>query len=285
MSQSLQEKLGDVVVDGKRLETLWLEPREAAAATIVMLHEGLGSIASWKDFPHKLAARTGCGMLVYSRYGHGGSENLAEKRPVEFMHHEGEVVLRELLDKLGITRPILLGHSDGGSIALIFAAQYPEHARALILEAPHVFVEELSIASIAAAKVAFEITDFRAKLGRYHAHVDATFWGWNDIWLEPQFRSWNIESYLDSIRCPVLCIQGEEDEYGTPAQVEAIRARIPQTELLMLPNCKHSPHRDQQAATLEKMAEFVARIKEGPQLCPDPILKPIAERSLLTPES
>lgn len=276
MTQTLQERLNEIVVDGKRIETLRLEPNDAAAVTIVMLHEGLGSIALWRDFPHKLAMRTGCGVQVYSRYGHGGSEKLTEKRPVEFMHHEGEVVLPELLDKLGITRPILLGHSDGGSIALIFASKYPERARALILEAPHVFVEDLSVASIAAAKVRYATSDLRGRLGCYHAHVDATFWGWNDIWLEPDFRSWNIESCLDSIRCPVLCIQGEEDEYGTPAQVESIRARVPATEILMLPNCKHSPHRDQQAATLEKMAEFVARIKEGPQIYTDnaaPILK------------
>jgi pimeloyl-ACP methyl ester carboxylesterase len=264
MSQDLKEKRGEVVADGKRLETLWLEPREVRAATIVMLHEGLGSIAMWRDFPHALAARTRCGVLVYSRYGHGGSEKLAEKRGVEFMHHEGEVVLPELLEKLGIARPIVLGHSDGGSIALIFAGKYPERARALILEAPHVFVEDLSVASITAAKVRYETTDLRGRLGCYHAHGDATFWGWNDIWLDPQFRAWNIESYLDSIRCPVLCIQGEEDEYGTPAQVEAIRGRVWATEVVMLPNCAHSPHRDQRDATLEKMAEFVKRVtREG----------------------
>jgi len=263
MDTVFESKLADVVVDRKRLETMWLQPREASAPVIVMLHEGLGSIVLWKDFPHKLAASTGCGVLVYSRYGHGGSDKLAEKRPVEFMHREGEVVLPELLDKLGIDTPILLGHSDGGSISLIFAGKYPQRARALILEAPHVFVEDLSVASITAAKVSFETTDLRARLGCYHADVDATFWGWNDIWLDPRFRSWNIEAYLDSIRCPVLCIQGEEDEYGTPAQVEAIRARVPGTEILMLPNCKHSPHRDKQDATLEKMVEFVEQVKTG----------------------
>jgi len=269
MNPALQERIGEVVVDGKRLETLSLEPRDASAATIVMLHEGLGSMALWKDFPHQLATRTGCGVLVYSRYGHGNSEKLTEKRPVEFMHHEGELVLPELLDKLGIARPILLGHSDGGSIALIFAGKYPEGARALILEAPHVFVEDLSVASIAEAKIRFETTDLRRRLGCYHAHVDETFWGWNDIWLDPRFRAWNIEPYLDSIRCPVLCIQGEEDEYGTPAQVEAIRAQIPWTEIVMLADCKHSPHRDQPAATLEKMLEFVAKIKSEPRVRTD----------------
>jgi pimeloyl-ACP methyl ester carboxylesterase len=263
MNPTLESEYEEVVVGGKRLKTLWLEPRDAAAPTIVMLHEGLGSIALWKDFPHKLAARTGCSVLAYSRYGHGNSDKLAEKRPVEFMHYEGEVVLPELLDKLRIERPILLGHSDGGSIALILAGKYPERVGALILAAPHVFVEDLSVASIAAAKVSFEATDFRSKLGRYHAHVDETFWGWNNIWLDPRFRSWNIESLLDTIRCPILCIQGEEDEYGTPTQVEAIRAHVPGTEILMLRNCRHSPHRDQQVATLEKTAEFVATIAEA----------------------
>jgi len=257
MISELQQRFGEVVVDGKRLETLWIEPHAAAVTTIVMLHEGLGSIALWKDFPQRLAARTGCRVLVYSRYGHGNSEKLAEKRPVEFMHHEGEVVLPELLAKLEIEQPILLGHSDGGSIALIFAGRYPGRAKALILEAPHVFVEDLSVTSIAAAKVAFETTNFRTKLGIYHSEVDATFWGWNDIWLDPRFRLWSIESYLGSVRCPVLCIQGEEDEYGTPAQVEAIAARVPGAEVVMLANCTHSPHHDQREATLKKMAEFV----------------------------
>ena len=254
---------GEVLVDGKRLETLWLPPQESARATIVMLHEGLGSIALWKDFPQRLAAGTGCGVLVYSRYGHGNSDKLLAKRPVSFMHHEGEVVLPELLEKLRIVRPVLLGHSDGGSIALIFAGKYPDASRALILEAPHVFVEELSVTSITQAKVNYQTTDFRQKLARYHAHVDATFWGWNGIWLDPEFRLWNIEEYLPGIRCPVLCIQGEQDEYGTMAQLQAIQARVPCTEIVMLPNCKHSAHRDQAEKTLELMAEFVARTVTG----------------------
>jgi pimeloyl-ACP methyl ester carboxylesterase len=249
-----------VVAGGKRLETLWIEPQQPGQPTIVMLHEGLGSVALWKDFPQKLASRTGCGVLVYSRYGLGNSDPLLEKRPVEFMHHEGEVVLPELLDKLEICQPILLGHSDGGSIAIIFAGKYPDAVRALILEAPHVFVEDLSIASIAQAKVAYETTDLASRLGRYHANVDATFWGWNDIWLDPAFRSWNIEEYLPAIRCPVLCIQGEDDEYGTIAQVRAIEAAVPGTEVVMLAECKHSPHRDQTEKTLESMAGFVARV-------------------------
>jgi pimeloyl-ACP methyl ester carboxylesterase len=258
----LHDQRGEVVVDGKRLETLSINPEQTDQPAIVMLHEGLGSIALWKDFPQRLAAGTGCRVLVYSRYGHGASDKLTEKRPVEFMHHEGEVVLPELLDKLGIAYPILLGHSDGGSISLIFAGKYPDRPRALMLEAPHVFVEDLSVASITQAKVNYQTTDFPQKLGRYHQHVDATFWGWNEVWLDPEFRAWNIEEYLPAIRCPILCIQGQEDEYGTVAQVKAIRARIPGTEILMLPNCKHSPHRDQPQATLVKIAEFVARVRK-----------------------
>ena len=254
---------GEIVVDGKRLETLWVEPYRAVGPTIVMLHEGLGSIALWKDFPHRLAERSSSRVLVYSRYGHGSSEKLAEKRPVSFMHREGEVVLPELLDKLQIKHPILLGHSDGGSIALIFAGKYPEAVRALILEAPHVFVEDLSFASITQAKVTYLTTDFAQKLARYHAQVDNTFWGWNDIWLNPEFRAWNIEEYLPRTTCPVLCIQGEQDEYGTKAQVDAIATRVPGTEIVMLADCRHSPHRDQRDKTLQVIADFVARIKQS----------------------
>lgn len=251
----------EVVVDGKRLETMLIEAADSTQPLIVMLHEGLGSIALWKDFPAQLAGRTGCGVLVYSRYGLGNSERLMEKRAVRFMHHEGEVVLPELLEKLNIQRPVLLGHSDGGSIALIFAGRYPDALSGLMLEAPHVFVEDLSVASIAQAKVSYETTDFRQKLARYHVHVDETFWGWNDIWLDPEFRAWNIEEYLPSITCSVLCIQGLQDEYGTVAQVEAIKATTPQTEVVMLANCRHSPHRDQPEKTLELMADFVRGLK------------------------
>ena len=265
MNQQLVQKFGEVIVDGKRLGTAWIALRDAGAATIVLLHEGLGSIALWKEFPQLLAERTGCGVLVYSRYGHGESERLAEKRSIDFMHREGEVVLPELLDKLNIAQPILLGHSDGGSMALIFAGRYPDRPRALILEAPHVFVEDLSVTSITEAKLRYETMDLRRRLGCYHEHVDSTFWGWNDIWLDPRFRSWNIESYLGTIRCPILCIQGEQDEYGTLAQLQAIQAQVPQTEILMLPDCGHSPHREQPEATLERMARFVARVAGGEQ--------------------
>jgi pimeloyl-ACP methyl ester carboxylesterase len=269
MIPTVESKFADIVVDGKRLETLWLKAGDASTPTIVMLHEGLGSVALWRDFPSALATRTGCGVLVYSRYGHGNSDKQSDKRPISFMQHEAEAVLPELLDKLGVSQPILLGHSDGGSIALIFAGRYPERVRALILEAPHVFVEDLSVASITETKSKFQNSDLRARLGCYHAHVDAMFWAWNDVWLDSDFRSWNIEAFLDTIRCPVLCIQGEDDEYGTRAQLQAIVARVPNTEIVMLPSCGHSPHRDQRAATLETVARFVERIRREPRMNTD----------------
>jgi pimeloyl-ACP methyl ester carboxylesterase len=253
-------------VDGHRLETLWIPAAAPERPPIVMLHEGLGSVAHWRDFPARLAARTRCGVLVYSRYGYGNSDRLAEQRTVDYMHLEAEVALPALLAQLGIWRPVLLGHSDGASIALIFAGKFPDAARALILEAPHVFVEDVSIDSIAKARTVYQTTDLPSKLGRYHAHPDETFWGWNDIWLDPRFRSWDIEEYLAAIHCPVLLIQGEDDEYGTTRQLDAIRARIPQAEVLLLANCKHAPHRDQPDATLDRMANFIASLDPGPLL-------------------
>jgi pimeloyl-ACP methyl ester carboxylesterase len=227
---------------------------------IVMLHEGLGSIAMWKDFPEQLARATGCGLLVYSRSGHGRSERIGEKRSVDFMHHEAKVVLPELLRQFEILQPILLGHSDGGSIALIYAGTWPDRVRALVLEAPHVFVEDLGIRSITAIRKLYVSSDLPKKLARYHDHVDETFRGWNDIWLDPQFRGWNIEEYLTTITCPTFVIQGENDEYGTLAQVEAIQRRVPAMRTLILPDCGHSPHRDQPSLTLGAISKFIATL-------------------------
>lgn len=249
----------DVTIEARRLETLFYPPAQSQS-TIVMLHEGLGSLAMWKDFPHQLALATGCGVLLYSRYGHGKSERLAEKRSVDFMHHEAKVVLPELLRHFAIEHPILLGHSDGASIALIYAGTWPARVRALILEAPHVFVEDLSIRSIAAIRTLYESTGLPQKLARYHDHVNETFRGWNDIWLDPNFRNWNIEEYLAPITCPVLVIQGENDEYGTLAQVQAIQRRIPATQTKILSNCGHSPHRDQPAATVAAITKFISQL-------------------------
>jgi pimeloyl-ACP methyl ester carboxylesterase len=255
-------------VNGKRLETLRYRPA-GAKTTVVMLHEGLGSIAMWKDFPARIARATGCGVLVYSRYGHGKSERLAEKRSVDFMHHEAKVVLPELLRLFEIERPILLGHSDGASIALIYAGTWPGRVRALILEAPHVFVEDLGIRSIAAIRKLYESSDLPKKLARYHDYADETFRGWNYIWLDPQFLGWNIEEYLAAISCPTLVIQGENDEYGTLAQLEAIQRRVPATQSLILPGCGHSPHRDQPSLTLDAISKFVATLWMGGLAHPD----------------
>ena len=250
-----------LTIDGKRLETVRYPPaRVGADATIVMLHEGLGSIAMWKDFPEQVAEVTGCSVLVYSRYGHGKSERLAEKRAANFMHHEATVVLPELLAKIGITRPILLGHSDGGSIALIYAGTWPEQVCGLVLEAPHVFVEEFGLRSTVAIRKLYESTDLPQKLSRYHEHANEMFRGWNDIWLDPQFREWNIEGFLGAVSCPTLVIQGENDEYGTLAHVEAIQRGVSGAQALIFPRCGHSPHRDQPELTLDAIFKFVAAL-------------------------
>jgi pimeloyl-ACP methyl ester carboxylesterase len=253
---------------GHRLNYEWIGPGPADAPTLVFLHEGLGSVAMWRDFPATVAAATGMGALVYSRYGYGKSDVLREARKVDYMHGEAFVALPELLTALGVRAPILIGHSDGGSLALLYGGSVAQRRAgkgkdgpaplALITMAAHVFVEQLSVDSIAGAKTAYETTDLPKRLGRYHDDVDKTFWGWNDIWLLPAFFHWNIEEYLPAIACPVLAMQGEDDEYGTVKQVEAIRdqAGAP-VNVAMLPRCKHSPHRDQPALTIEIITSFI----------------------------
>jgi pimeloyl-ACP methyl ester carboxylesterase len=245
-------------VQGHSLEVQRIAGRSPGAAELVFLHEGLGSVSLWKDFPERVGEATGCPVTVYSRYGSGNSDVLTEPRSVTYMHDEALQVLPDLLALLHIENPILIGHSDGGSIALIYAGAH-DHVRGLVLLAPHVFVEDLSVASIAGAKVKFETTDLREKLGRHHRDAARTFWGWNDIWLHPDFRGWNIEEYLLRITCPTLAIQGLDDEYGTMAQVQAIarQARGP-VEVLTLAECRHSPHRDQPDAVIGQSASFVA---------------------------
>src|SRR5262249_30934583 len=228
-------------VDGQRLEIERIGVTRARAPTLVFLHEGLGSVALWRDFPAKLAARTGAPTLVCARRGYGKSERLAASRRPDYMHHEALVVLPALLRKLGIADPVLIGHSDGASIALIHAGSGRWPVRALVLEAPHVFVEDVAVASIEQAETPYRTTDLGERLARYHDDADHAFWGWNDIWLDPGFRSWNIEAYLPGVRCPVLAIQGADDEYGTLAQLDAIeRAVSGPFERLVLPSCKHS---------------------------------------------
>lgn len=244
-------------VQGHRLEVVRIAATAPSAPELVFLHEGLGSVSHWKDFPARVAAATGCGATVYSRYGSGQSDVLAEPRPVSYMHDEALKALSDLLARLEIKNPILVGHSDGASIAIIYAGAH-DALRGLVLLAPHVFVEDLSVASIADAKVSFETTNLPEKLARHHRDAVRTFWGWNNIWLHPEFRSWNIEEYLPRITCPVLVIQGLEDQYGTMKQVEAISAQCAgPVETLLLPDCRHSPQRDQPEGTLEAIAKFV----------------------------
>lgn len=245
-----------VEAGGHRLEIKRIEG-SAGMPTLIFLHEGLGSLAMWRDFPDRVAAATGAPVLIYSRYGYGKSDALAGARAVEYMHHEALEVLPPLRGALGLDDVVLLGHSDGASIALIHAGAGRWPVRGLILEAPHVFVEDISIASIAAAKRAYETTDLPQRLGRYHDDVDSAFWGWNRIWLDPAFRAWNIEHFLPGVRCPTLAIQGAGDEYGTKAQLDAIaRGVAGPFEQVVLAECGHAPHRDQPAATLATMARW-----------------------------
>jgi len=249
----------DVAVDGVRLETATLAGDPARAA-IVLLHEGLGSVSLWRDVPQRLRARTGRTVVAYSRRGYGGSDPLDAKREPSFMHVEATRVLPALLRELRLERPIVFGHSDGASIALLFAGAFPDALSGLILEAPHVFVEDLSVRSIETARRAYETTDLRAKLARHHADVDGAFYGWNDVWLDPRFRDWNIEDAASAVRVPLLLIQGENDEYGTLAQIDAIAARAPQADILVVSGAGHSPHRDDPDLIVERVGDFVDRL-------------------------
>jgi len=253
---------------GRRLEYKWAGVARDGAPTLVFMHEGLGSVSLWKDFPADVAAATGCPALVYSRWGHGKSEPIPEPREVGYMHDEALDSLPELLTKLEIRDPILVGHSDGASIALVYTGSEAERRGgpqplALILEAPHVFVEEISVTSIAQIGEEYRSlgSEMPEKLRRHHADPDGLFRRWNDIWLHPDFLHWNIEQYLSHVRCPILVIQGEDDEYGSRRQVDAIAEQAAgPVEVLMLPECRHSPHRDQRERTLEAMTGFIRRV-------------------------
>jgi len=279
-----------IKIAAKQLEYVWHGRPPAEAPTLVFLHEGLGCVAMWRDFPERLAVETGCGALVYSRAGYGKSDPIALPRPVRFMHDEGLLTLPQVLSAFAIREAILVGHSDGGSIALIHAGaegkkkfhyedtkgtktsesnRSKEDAfltrtliRGLILEAPHVFVEEIGLESIRSISGEYASGKLKQPLARYHGeNVDATFWGWSDVWLNPEFRDWNIEEYLPQINVPVLLIQGADDRYGTREQVRKVEAgcRGP-VRTLMLPDCAHTPHLEQPERTLEAMKDFVAEV-------------------------
>lgn len=245
-----------------RIEHQWLG--EGGEPLIVFLHEGLGSLAMWRDFPARLCAAVGARGLVYSRPGYGRStpRDPEEAWDLDFMHRQAHEVLPALLKALRVEEaPWLFGHSDGGSIALLYAARFA--LRGAIVLAPHIVVEDLSVESIAQAKVAYESTDLKQRLAKYHDDPDSAFWGWNRIWLHPPFKQWSIEDEIASIGCPLLAVQGLDDEYGTLEQIRGIARRVPHTELLELPDCGHSPHKDQPARLIEAAATFIQRHIEG----------------------
>ncbi len=247
---------------GAALEAAWWGPAPDAAPTLVLLHEGLGSVALWWDLPARLVEATGWGVLAYSRAGYGQSDPVPVPRPLTYMHDEAMTALPAVLDAAGVRRAVLLGHSDGASIALMYAGGRQDFRIAgLVLIAPHVMVEEQTIAGIAAARDAYAHGDLRARLARFHDDVDGAFWGWNRAWLDPAFRSWRIDDCAAFVRVPILLIQGEADEYGTPAQLQAIEAAAYcPVETLMVPGARHAPHVTHPSTVLRAVAQFVGRV-------------------------
>ncbi len=242
------------------IELQWVGVNDPQVPVMVFLHEGLGSVALWKDFPDQLCRTMGLRGLVYSRPGYGRStpRDANERWGMDFMHRQAFEVLPAVLRALDIDHPWLFGHSDGGSISLLYASQYSERCAGAIVVAPHIFVEDISIASIETARDAYLHDGLREKLARYHDDVDSAFFGWNDAWLSPAFRDWSIVTELATIRCPLLAVQGEHDEYGTMEQVLGIQRKLPATIVLPLPDCGHSPHRDQPHRLTEAVQAFVA---------------------------
>ena len=254
---------GVVGVADAELEYRMIGPRPGEAPTIVLLHEGLGCVSLWKDFPDRLAAATGLGVFVYSRKGYGRSSPYEVPWPLTYMHDEANMVLPALLDAIGFRDGVLFGHSDGASIAAIYAgATRDPRLRGLVLMAPHFFTEDAGIASIAAAKVAYETTDLRDRLAVHHGdNVDCAFWGWNRAWLDPDFRHWDIQEFLPRVTVPVLIVQGEDDQYGTADQIAAAQNKCAgRVCVALLPDCGHSPHRDQAEPTLDTAAAFISRL-------------------------
>jgi len=228
--------------------------------SLVFLHEGLGSIDLWRSYPAEVAGATDERAVVYSRFGHGWSDIQREPRSVEFMHHEAFVVLPELIEAVGVVNPILVGHSDGASIALLHASQH--RVGAMVLLAPHVFTEPSGLAEIRTAAARFESTDLVERMAKYHRDPATTFNAWKNVWLDPDFESWNIESVLPDVTCPVLVIQGEGDEYGTMAQIDAIVRQLGGAmDQLLLSDCRHSPHLDRPAATTDATSRFIRDVR------------------------
>jgi len=261
---------GFLDIGGAQLEYSMIGPAPGDAPTLVLLHEGLGSAALWGDFPQKLATATGTGVFAYSRAGYGASSPASLPRPVDYMHTEALTVLPKLLDAIGFRRGLLVGHSDGASIAAIYAGGVQDHRiRGLALIAPHFIVEDISVQSIAEIKIAYETTGLRAKLKRWHRDVDNAFYGWNDSWLNPKFRDWDISEYLAYIRVPVAIVQGADDQYGTIRQIEIAREECYcPVDASIITGAGHSPHREAPEATLDAIAEFarcILQVHEGAQ--------------------
>jgi pimeloyl-ACP methyl ester carboxylesterase len=252
----------DILVAGRRIEVLAQRPSVPARPWVVFLHEGLGSATHWRDFPARVAARAGCGTLVYSRLGYGGSEARPRPWPAAFLEEEATVTLPALLAAFTIDRPVLYGHSDGGSIALMHAATFPGVARGVVAEAAHVMVEDAGPAGITAMRREFLEGDLRARLQKYHGdRVDDTVNGWSETWLRGDVRDWDIRPLLPAITAPVLVIQGRDDEYGTLAQVDEISNGVSgPVERLVLGGCGHSPHRDQADTVLDAVAQFIRQV-------------------------
>jgi len=257
-------ELERVEIDGCELEYLWCrETVDPFQRTVVFLHEGLGCVQSWGDFPQLLAASTGLAVLAYSRAGYGGSGSTSTSRPPDWMHHEALVVLPALLEKFEIESYILIGHSDGASIGIIYAGSKRQgHLQGLVLIAPHVFLEQVSLTGIDHARLMYQTADLRDKLVRYHgSQVDGAFWGWNNFWRRPDIRDWNIEDSLDKIDLPVLVIQGADDEYGSIAQLDSIESRVPvEVERHFLENVGHSPYREQPEFVLNTINRFIGHL-------------------------
>ncbi|MFQ6721661.1 alpha/beta fold hydrolase, partial [Bordetella pertussis] len=250
-----------------RIEYALLAPERRDAPLLVFLHEGLGSLAMWRDWPRRVCDAAGCRGLVYSRYGYGRStvRPLDESRPIDYLHQQAAQALPALFAALGIDarrdKPVLFGHSDGASIALLYAALCPDAVAGIAVAAPHIYVEDITVANIAVALRAYRETTLRDRLARYHDDVDSTFASWTDTWLDPAFRQWNIEAYLPAITCPVLAMQGVDDEYGTLEQIRGIRRLAPQTRLLEIQDCGHSPHKDQPELVTRALAGFVGGLR------------------------
>jgi pimeloyl-ACP methyl ester carboxylesterase len=249
-----------VLVDGRRIEYRPIGAWRPGAPVLVFLHEGLGSVAMWRAFPQRLCADAGLPGLVYSRLGYGRSDPLRGARSADFMHEEATGALPALLAALGIERPVLVGHSDGASIALIHAGRFPGAARAVVALAPHLFVEQVCVDSIAAITAEFGRSDLRERLARYHDDVDGAFHGWSDVWLSAPFAAWNIEAEVAASRCPILAIQGEQDQYGTMRQLDRIAELRPDARLLKLPDCRHSPQFDRPDAVIAAASAFLRDI-------------------------